>query len=543
MSLTAANDAPFEDETDVVADVVIVGAGPTGLMSALLLANRGHDVAVIEKWPEPYARPRAVGINHESLRGLQVAGIVDDVRPDIYFTPDGSRRSEMRSAAGEVLAVRIDLGTSISGWPERATFCQPLFERTLNELALAHPRIRLLRGWNVTGVTENGEAATAHAERWPTGDVGALRVTGSFVVGCDGANSAVRTGALADIVDLDFAHDWLVVDVVVAEGRVFNPYMGQIFGPPRPITTVNGGPGNRRRWEFMRLPTESVAELNLSETAWRLLEPFDVHPGNATLERHAVYTFQGRWSSTWRSGRSVLAGDAAHLMPVFLGEGFNSGVRDALALTWRLDLILRGVASDALLDSYSLERLGHVRQVIEQAVEVGKMICTIDPDAALARDARLRSIADGRTAGFKPQEWRLGVGLWDESDPRAGYLGVQGRVSLDGKVGLFDDLIDHDGFVLLSPTDDPRRFLSPPVREAWERIGGFTAHVGVGSSIVDVDGVYADWFAARGVELALFRPDFYVYGTAASPTDADPVVSRLLHHLGVGFSDVEPQEV
>jgi resorcinol 4-hydroxylase (NADPH) len=521
--------------TDLVvdSDVAVIGAGPVGLITAILLANHGHQVALVDRWPEPYALPRATGITHEILRYLQIAKVLDDVRPDILFTDDGSRHFEMRAGTGEVLTVRVDQPSSASGWPERASFSQPRFERTVNECARAHPNIRMLRGWNVVTTFEDGSQAIADAVAWPPGDPGVLQVRARYLVGSDGANSVVRSGELAPMQDLGFAHDWLVVDVVLPEDRVVIPHLAQIFGPPRPTTMVSGGPGGRRRWEFMRLEGESLDELNSAETAWRLLADFDVRPDNAVLERHNVYTFEGRWSMQWRSGRRVLAGDAAHLMPVFLGEGFNSGIRDAAALAWRLDLILRGIAPDTLLDSYVTERLGHVRQVVEQAVEAGKIICVLDAVRAAERDARLRARPDGLMPEDKRRDWRLGQGIWRAADPQAGYLAVQGRVAAAGAVGLFDDVVDHQGFVLLGVDNDPGRFLSPAVRTGWERIGGISVRVGRDMPIADVDGTYATWFAERGIKVAVFRPDCYVFGTAASMDDTDMLVRDLVQRLGV----------
>ena len=103
-------------------------------------------------------------------------------------------------------------------------------------------------------------------------------VRARYVVGCDGANSTVRSLMGITMDDRAFFYDWLVVDVVFDEPRVFDPLNVQICDPARPTTVVSGGPG-RRRWEFMARPGESVDELNEESTAWRLLEPFDATPG------------------------------------------------------------------------------------------------------------------------------------------------------------------------------------------------------------------------------------------------------------------------
>ena len=108
------------------------------------------------------------------------------------------------------------------------------------------------------------------------------------------------------------------------------------------------------------------------------MAPWGVTPETARLERHAVYTFRGRWARAWRKGNAFLAGDAAHLMPPFMGQGLCSGLRDARALTWRLAMVHRGLASPAVLDTYGPERTGHVREIIDEAVAAGRVICELD---------------------------------------------------------------------------------------------------------------------------------------------------------------------
>ena len=242
-----------------------------------------------------------------------------------------------------------------------------------------------------------------------------------FAVGCDGANSFVRERIGSGWHDLGFQFDWLVVDVLPSDPAWSGPLNWQLCDPARPTTLVSGGPG-RRRWEFMRLPHESADELDGEDAAWRLLAPWGVHPGNAKLERHAVYSFRARWADRWRSGRALLAGDAAHLMPPFAGQGMCAGLRDAANLAWKLDLVLRGAAHEALLDSYASERAPHVSAMIELSVALGRVICVADPAEAAARDPRMSAEARARSPRSRRRCRR--------SDPAASRPGSPGGRAL-----------------------------------------------------------------------------------------------------------------
>ena len=215
-------------------------------------------------------------------------------------------------------------------------FHQPALEAALERRA-GDLGVEIRRGCAVAGLSQHQDVVAL-----ATGD-GEV-VEGRYVVGCDGANSTIRTLLDVPVTELGFFYDWLIVDVVLRHERVFDPINLQVCDPARPTTVVSGGPG-RRRWEFMRLDHETLDELE--SRAWELLEPWDVRPDNATLERRAVYTFAARYAERWRSGRVLLAGDAAHQMPPFAGQGMCAGVRDAANLAWKLDLVLSGSAPDA----------------------------------------------------------------------------------------------------------------------------------------------------------------------------------------------------
>ena len=283
----------------------------------------------------------------------------------------------------------------------------------------------------------------------------------------------------------------------------------------------------------MRRADVSADQLGRTETAWKLMEPWGVTPDTARLERHAVYTFRGRWVREWRRGRIFLAGDSAHLMPPFLGQGMCSGLRDASALAWRLSLVESGRASVSILDSYGTERGAHVQEIIEGAVALGKVICELDPLRAAERDAGMRAeLNDPEAVTVEPPHPRLGQpSITEAGDASAGRLSVQARVEADGLVGLFDDVVGG-AWQLIGLDADPMADVSAKLRTWFEDLGGTATALTVDGGVRDIDGAYRAWFEAHGCSLLLARPDFYVYGTGATQ-DAARLLGDLRNALGV----------
>ncbi|MEX0407911.1 bifunctional 3-(3-hydroxy-phenyl)propionate/3-hydroxycinnamic acid hydroxylase [Aquibium sp. LZ166] len=519
-------------------DVVIIGYGPTGQLLSMLLARKGHRVVVVERWPNLYPLPRAVHFDHEVARILQAAGVIDDVSN----ITEGIDTYEWRNAAGELLLMLDWRGRGSSGWPESNMFSQPQLEAVLDAHVRASDKITVLRGWGATAFEDDGDRVRVDLARgtvqdgvWTaTGETDTI--AGRYLVGADGANSLVRERLGVGVEDLGFAFDWLVVDVLPRVEREWIPKTWQLCDPARPTTVVPGGP-KRRRWEFMLLPGETPATMNRPEKAWSLLEPWGMNPDTAELERHAVYTFRALWATQWRKGRAVLAGDAAHLMPPFAGQGMCSGMRDANALAWRLDLILRGIASDRLLDSYGPERIGHVKTMIEFSIELGNVICITDAAQAAERDREM--IAARNTPGYQsPPQPRppLGPGLLVEGDPAAGQLGVQGAIGTKDGVRLFDD-VHGNGFLVLARSSRVLDRLSGDDAAFLRSIG--TVAMGL-DELDDIEGVYSRWLDELGATAVLIRPDFYVFGTAVDEATLAPLVGRLRDALDIPLGPVSP---
>ncbi|WP_018534102.1 MULTISPECIES: FAD-dependent monooxygenase [unclassified Streptomyces] len=316
----------------------------------------------------------------------------------------------------------------------------------------------------------------------------------------------------------------------------------------------------------MRLPDENVESLNTLYSAWDLPKPWGRTPDNTTIERHAVYTFQARWADTWREGRLLLAGDAAHQMPPFAGQGMCSGLRDAMNLAWKLGLVLQGTTSAALLDTYTSERRDHVQHTIGMSMALGRVICVPDEAEAAERDARMIAVdADpARPAGHasaRPGRRRAaerrrrlvpGVGRrapgtghrapgtghrapgTGHRAPGAGHLTPQHRVTHRGRTAPPDD-ITGGGFVVLADGDAACGELDSHEREFLGRIGAtilpLHSSATPGAEYADTDDAHLPHLREHGHVAAVVRPDFHLFGTAATPAELHSLTGQLSEQL------------
>lgn len=509
MIQSAGNEAHAPNKDDADFDAVIVGYGPVGRLLALQLGRRGHRVAVIERQERVYPLPRAVHFDDEIARILQSVGAGPDTMAEVVEPYDDFY--EWRNANHETLLHLDWRGAGPSGWNVSNFFYQPGLENFLDAQVNDLPSVTVLRGWEAITHTETPDAVllqirNAADER--------REFNARYVIGADGANSKVRDWIGTPMTDLGYFHDWLVVDLVPVTPLQITPPASQFCDPDRPTTVVPGGPG-RRRFEFMRLEHETKDELNTETRAWELLQPWGVTPDTAKMERHTVYTFQARWCDQWRRGRLLLAGDSAHLMPPFAGQGMCSGLRDVANLEWKLDLILRGLAPDALLDSYGPERSEHVRHFIDRSMQLGEVICLTDPAEVAARDAAMaKDIANGASMPPRPLP-KLGEGL-HRADAGGGTLSIQAPIQTGSGPALFDDVFAPSGTLLLKSAV-ARTHLTAEAASALTGLGFQIIAFGTepsATTAVDSTGAYGQWFDDLGADAVLVRPDFYIYGVA-----------------------------
>lgn len=522
------------------ADVAIVGAGPVGTLLAILLGKRGKRVTLVERWTNHYALPRAVTYDHEIARILATLGIDSENDPAISFHDE---LYYWKNKDRQDIQIVDWQSQSASGWRVRYWFNQPMMEKRLLAIAATMPNIRILRGWQGIGLEQDAEGVTLSLQRnpeeaGPNGKRQTLRA--KFVAGTDGANSFVRESLGIENEDKGYFFDWLILDMIpgfdYVASRAGEPAQWQLCDPKRPTTIVPGGPGPvaggpvRRRWEFMVLPGESAHEMQKPERAWELLAPWGLTPDNAELERSAVYRFQARWARQWNKGRCLIGGDAAHLMPPFAGEGMCAGVRDAVAMAWRLNGILEGRFGLEVLDSYTSERIEHAKHYIGFSQELGQIICIADDKVAAGRDARMMAELAARKGTPVPTDiCQLGQGAWCGDSAHAGELSVQGLVEADGKRDRFDQVVGQ-GWVLMGHGSDPLAALTEAQRRDFAALEGIAVRLaapGGEGDVVDVEGTIGRWLDRIDAKYVLIRPDYYVALTADSAAQLQDRFARV----------------
>lgn len=507
-------------------DVVIVGYGPVGAYAAIQFEEAGLRVAIVDRTHEILPLPRAVGLDAESMRGFQRLGFAEAVEPilqpprardEMCFTD--SKRNRL---FGQEIGARGPLG-----WRNIAFFDQPQLEAVLREQVTARSAIEVFGGVEVTAIEATADQVRVRGERRGEHEGEAVSLTGAYLIGCDGASSFVRRSIGADWKSLGYDQDWLVIDIEVGPEDRLPGFSMQVCDPQR-LTTYICCRDPYRRWEFQLNPGETREQLEHPQMIERLLESW-ISPEQYTLRRAVVYQFHAAIASKWRAGRVLLAGDAAHQTPPFLGQGLNSGMRDAVSLGWKLPLVHQGVCDAALLDRYQEERGPHSEDLVDRAVGIGQLMETL-----AAREA-------GRPDPYTAAEVR--------ASPTAGESipSLREGVLLDAQVGKRPSVGAHLLQPwLVNPGAAPRRFdaelgrgfaivgrseadiaLGSDAREIFEALGGRSIALDRHTFVDDkVDRLFASHPAA------VLRPDRQVFGVVDDAYDDDAYdLDRLIREL------------
>ena len=469
-------------------DVAIVGYGPVGATLANLLVNEGLRVALIERAATVYHQPRAGHFDGEVMRVFQSIGIAEEVSGRTMVNP-GMRFVDAR---GELLLdwPRPQI-IGPEGWYASYRFHQPYLETALRGRLSTSANARVFLEHEVTGFEVKANAVTLDFQDLRRN--APRQLSARYVVGCDGGRSIIRRLMPSSLEDLGHHEQWLVIDIKLHQPRPDLPKATLQWCDPRRPITMACGVEDRRRWEIMLLPDDDPAEVVKPDFFWPILGRW-VKPAEALIERAVIYTFHAVMAQSWRRDRLLLAGDACHQTPPFMGQGMCAGIRDAANLGWKLAAVAQGQASEELLDTYQSERGPHVREFIQAASRLGGIIHVTDPVAARARDEQLKT----NPAIMHTPQPLLGPGL-DVGSPAAGTRAAQPRLN-DGR--LLDDVVGYR-FVVLCVSE-----LTAAMRDV---IGDRDI------ALIDSTQSQVQNYLAQLQSVGMvIRPDRYILGTARS---------------------------
>jgi 3-(3-hydroxy-phenyl)propionate hydroxylase len=495
----------------LAAEVAIVGAGPVGLMTANLLGLAGIRVLVLERNAGLLGLPRAIAYDAETLRLFSQVGLFDEIAPGLIQDPHVRHLN-----ARNVTLMAADFPRGLYGHSSLGTFYQPDFERVLLKGLARFPSVQVAFEHEATDLVQNAKGVTLSVAT-PSG---ATTVEADYVVACDGGASATRERLGVKLVGSTYSERWLVVDAIVRNHGVkqitFN------CDPRRPRVELPAV-GERVRWEFMQLPGESEETLK-SDATVRALVAEVAGPCPYEIERKAVYTFHARVADHWREGRVFLAGDAAHLMPPFAGQGMNGGMKDASNLAWKLAAVLRGLAPEAILDTYQVERSPVVTKMVQLSRRLGAVIMPTNRVAAAARDSifaflnlssRFRAFV--HKGGFVPPPAIHRSALTsDERDALVGQMAPQPMVGSGQGASPLDRFLGCHQWLALGVGVDPAVLVSTRDRIVLEALGArFIALNGSARSAGTLslgcdDRAFAGWAERYGVKGVLIRPDRFI---------------------------------
>lgn len=473
--------------------VIVVGAGPVGLTNALLLAEAGVPVTVVEKATAPGDLPRAISIVDETFRIMDVLGLADELKAQ-SLTDTGSRYYGLNDR----LLTAAKPKPSRTGHPAKTQFDQPVMEELLFQKAQQHPGVDFRTGCTAVSLSQDSAGVQLVVS---TTDGATETLAGSWLVGADGGRSFVRDALGIKLGGTTQPQRWVVIDLMNERGK-YEKYADFHCNGERPYVLVPGA-GNRLRLEYMLFDHEDADAMTTPEMIRELVKPIRDPLDPADVRRASVYVAHQRIAEHYRKGRAFLIGDAAHLMPPFAGQGLNAGIRDAQNLAWKLTDAIRGGGTELLLNSYETERRTHGAKMVKVSHRIGSVVMATGGFKTRVRDGVVRVIT------IVPAVYNFLANMRFITPPN-----YKDGVAVAPAAGLAQPLADMVGTPVSQPV----------VRDAEGQAVGLDNYLGadwalisVGGSASDMHDLHPYWerISARKIRLlpagaALKKADTYV---------------------------------
>jgi 3-(3-hydroxy-phenyl)propionate hydroxylase len=520
-------------------EVIIVGYGPVGVTAANLLGGMGIRVAVVEREGSVYPRARAISTDDEVIRIWQRIGLAERLKEDML----AGRPIDFVDARGRSFLNFAPVPRG-HGHPPQAFIYQPALEQVLREGVCRYPNVEVLFAHECQHVAQDGDGVEVTVQNINDETVRAIR--GAYLIAADGGSSPIRTRLNVGFIGRTYEDKWVVIDTKVHRGWDSVDRLRFHCDPARPAVDCPT-PMGHHRWEFPVLPGEDEQALVSHEYIWQLLRRHGRTPEDLEILRAVVYSHHVRFAARWRVGRIFLAGDAAHVMPPWIGEGMAAGIRDVANLCWKLAAVLRGRLSDDTLDSYEVERQPHVRAMTKESVRFGRVITERRRALTVLRNIGFRAVMRVPTlrSYFRETKWfpatiyRHGLLSRANGSRAVGrqlpqpwvYTGSGERARLDDVLAGRWTLL-HTGPAASWPT-------WPTERAARLQVIAAGAPLAPGA-VVDTEGVLIPWMQRHRATVLAVRPDAIVF--AACGTNAGLPPSPFTQAQGTSAQHDRPRD-
>ncbi|UXA20644.1 bifunctional 3-(3-hydroxy-phenyl)propionate/3-hydroxycinnamic acid hydroxylase [Mycobacterium sp. SMC-4] len=503
-------------------DVAIVGYGPVGVTAANLLGQMGVNVVVVERDPDIYARARAISTDEEVVRIWQHIGLADRLNADMQ----PGCGATFVDAKG-VPFVQLLPTSRGNGHPPQQFIYQPALEQVLRDGVDRFPNVTLLLQHECLRLVQRADHVELMLADLTVDEF--RRIRASYVIAADGGSSAIRTQLGVGFSGKTFAERWIVIDTKVLKEWPGHDRLRFHCNPARP-TVDCPTPLGHHRWEFPVHESEDERDLLREEEIWKVLRAQGIDEDHVRILGYACYSHHVRFADRWRVGRVFLAGDAAHAMPPWIGQGMCAGVRDVANLCWKLGAVLGSRLPESVLDSYQVERLPHVTEVTNRAVKIGKLIIQRNRWRATARNHFFRTLTKVpyTLTWLRNHRWIPDARYTDgfvakNGNGATGWLIPQPWVVDEkGDTVHLDDIVGGRWTVLhLGPPSDFR---------AWRSAGVPVLKITPAEtapspdSLVDSDSSLVRWLEKKGASAVVVRPDGFIYAgaEAGQPLPAPP---------------------
>ena len=532
----------MSNKANYTTEVAVLGAGPVGLTIANYLSKQGVQVTVVEQLDSLIDYPRAIGIDDESLRTIQSLGLVDQVLP--HTTPNHAMR--FLTPKGRCFA-DIQPLTREFGFSRRNAFIQPQVDNVLLQGLKQYKTTDVRFARHLTHFSQNADGVTLNVKNK---DGAEEVITAKYLIACDGGNSVVRRTLGVPFEGETAPNQWIVIDI--ENDPLATPHIYLCCDPVRPYVSA-ALPHGIRRFEFMVMPGETQEELSKPENIAKLLSKVLPNTDGIEVIRQRVYTHNARIADKFRVYRILLAGDAAHIMPVWQGQGYNSGMRDAFNLAWKVALVVKGNAGPELLDTYQVERKDHAKAMIDLSVMAGHVLAPPKKWQGFVRDGIAYALNYIKPIKqyllemrFKPMpKYNDGALVTNNSkDSPVGKMFIQPHVKLEnGETILLDEVIGND-FAVIAWGVDPQWGLSEANMKQWQKLGvkfiQVIPAVQLGNenrkkfdgviTIGDIGTDIRTWFGKTSDSIVILRPDRFV-AALAIPQSMNAVSEQLFAKL------------